>query len=658
MKSLNTHFKARNIFTAIMLMALAAFSANSIQAQTYVGGSATVGTVAAPFSPYPLTVDVDVTGSIASISLSVTMTHTFPDDIDLLLVSPTGAKSIVMSDAGGGTDIVGVTLVFEQSAAAALPDVAIVAGTYKPVDYTTGDVFPVGPPVGPYTANFDNFVGSDPFGTWSLYASDDAGGDAGSIDAWSLTIVLASPCTDPPTAGATLLSSSTICSGNSVTASLSGGTIGDGQTYQWQSSPDGVSYSDILGATSNSHSESPASTTYYQCVVTCGAGSDISTPAMVSVNPTPDGNTSATAIEVTSLPFVADGDNLTANCWTNTIGATAPDVWYVYTADCDGTIDIDLCTETWDSYLRIYDASLVNIGGDDDTEPLGCYTFSSSVDDFAVTSGTTYYIVVDAFSTGEGTYTLSINPLNITPAGTTVCYGEVVTLSATDGYDTYQWYKNGKIMAGQTASSLETIKPGYYQVTATSGDCEFSSDVQAVAVLEDFNVYIRAVGGNTDLCSGVVKLKNTVDGFYSGLQWYKDGLEIPGATGNVYYPSEAGEYYCIATTLAGCADMSYTITVTSSCRLGEEISMGELNLYPNPAKGEVFISATFNNTSDANADVSLYNSLGQLVYSSTVILNNGFVNESISLANMAAGVYTAVIRSESETFTSQLVINK
>ena len=33
------------------------------------------------------------------------MTHTFPDDVDVLLVGPTGVKFILMSDVIGSTDL-------------------------------------------------------------------------------------------------------------------------------------------------------------------------------------------------------------------------------------------------------------------------------------------------------------------------------------------------------------------------------------------------------------------------------------------------------------------------------------------------------------------------------------------------------------------------
>ncbi len=44
----------------------------------------------------------DFGGSVTDVNLELTgLSHTYPDDIDMLLVAPGGENAIVMSDAGG-----------------------------------------------------------------------------------------------------------------------------------------------------------------------------------------------------------------------------------------------------------------------------------------------------------------------------------------------------------------------------------------------------------------------------------------------------------------------------------------------------------------------------------------------------------------------------
>ncbi|MCZ8116481.1 MAG: S8 family serine peptidase, partial [Microcystis sp. LE18-22.4A] len=143
-------------------------------------------------SPYPSTINVSgLSGNINSLKVTLTnLSHTWPDDIDVLLVGPTGAKALLMSDVGGSDDVSNVTLTFEPTATSFLPDEGLItSGSYKATDFETGDIFNSPTPGGPYGTDFSVFNNTNPNGTWSLYVVDDAGGDVGTIaGGWSLLI--------------------------------------------------------------------------------------------------------------------------------------------------------------------------------------------------------------------------------------------------------------------------------------------------------------------------------------------------------------------------------------------------------------------------------------------------------------------------------------
>ena len=170
----------------------------------------------APADVYPSNITVSgVTGLIASTPGSVKVTlngfsHTFPDDVAIALVGPTGAAFLLQDGAGAGPDMVNVTYTLSETGSATLPDtLAWVAGTYKPTAYYAGDDIPApGPglvygnpgPAGGGTATFSSvFSGTNPNGVWKLYVVDFVGGDAGSISGgWSLEIIPAAPVNDAP----------------------------------------------------------------------------------------------------------------------------------------------------------------------------------------------------------------------------------------------------------------------------------------------------------------------------------------------------------------------------------------------------------------------------------------------------------------------------
>ncbi len=168
---------------------------------TVCGGPVTINDNAVA-SPYPSVATVGAaSGSLLSVELAITgFTHTYPDDVDMLLVSPSGQKMIFMSDAGGGGDVSGLAITLADSAATILSDAGpLAAGTFKPSDVTTPDTFAAPAPAGPYTsappvgaATFLSTFGAATLtGAWNLYIIDDAGVDSGSLTQWCLNLTLA-----------------------------------------------------------------------------------------------------------------------------------------------------------------------------------------------------------------------------------------------------------------------------------------------------------------------------------------------------------------------------------------------------------------------------------------------------------------------------------
>lgn len=154
-----------------------------------IPGTGTSGNAA----PYPSTIAVSgITGSVSKVTATLSgFTHTFPADVDVLLVGPQGQTVVLMSDVGGGTDATNVTLTFDDSA----PPIGatVVSGTFQPTNSGITDPFPAPAPAGRGAA-LSAFNGVDPNGTWSLYVVDDAAADIGAFaGGWSLTITTSAP---------------------------------------------------------------------------------------------------------------------------------------------------------------------------------------------------------------------------------------------------------------------------------------------------------------------------------------------------------------------------------------------------------------------------------------------------------------------------------
>jgi len=168
----------------------------------------------APATPYPSTITVaGVPTTIDKLTVSVNgFSHTFPDDVDVLLVSPTGRKMIVMSDVGNNANAVNLNITLDDNAASSLPDLdGIASGTFKPTNFDSADTFPAPAPAGPFlsaqpvgtdtlTSAFTGAAGGNPNGTWSLYVVDDASNDTGNFSGgWAMKLTKTSNvCSSPP----------------------------------------------------------------------------------------------------------------------------------------------------------------------------------------------------------------------------------------------------------------------------------------------------------------------------------------------------------------------------------------------------------------------------------------------------------------------------
>ena len=127
-------------------------------------------------SPYPSTINVSgMAGAVSKVTVKLNqIAHTYPDDIDVLLVGPGGQSVLLMSDVGGAVGVSGVTVTLDDAATKSLPDsTRISTSTYKPTNVGAGDTFAAPALAGPYGALLSVFNGTAPNGVWSLYVVDD-----------------------------------------------------------------------------------------------------------------------------------------------------------------------------------------------------------------------------------------------------------------------------------------------------------------------------------------------------------------------------------------------------------------------------------------------------------------------------------------------------
>jgi subtilisin-like proprotein convertase family protein len=191
---------------AAVCMCAGALGANPAGAATFTNpASITIPDISGTATPYPSTISVSGLGTVTGDvnARLIGFNHTFPEDVDVLLVSPTGASVVLMSDVPGNpifcnNDVTGVDLTFDDAAGPIPSGATLASGTYRPTNSAfvdpvecgqAPDPFVAPAPGGPYGSTLAVFNRTNPNGVWSLYVVDDAPFDSGSFaSGWSLDV--------------------------------------------------------------------------------------------------------------------------------------------------------------------------------------------------------------------------------------------------------------------------------------------------------------------------------------------------------------------------------------------------------------------------------------------------------------------------------------
>jgi gliding motility-associated-like protein len=336
----------------------------------------------------------------------------------------------------------------------------------------------------------------------------------------------------------------TVCEG--VVPALLDGQAPSGGTgtyaYQWESSADGVTWSNIAGAANEDYQPTALSaTTYFRRTASGGNCPAISAPVIITVNPTPGGSITA--------PSGICSYQTAEVVFTPSTGTAPYTIQLQITAPGGGTSTI---TQTINSNNTPVAFNVIPLNS-----AAGNYTVQlTSVTDSKGCTRTTGFTALNILVTAQPTVTVNAgaNP---------ICEGSSTTLTA-GGATTYAWTPTaGLNTATGSAITANPVTTTSYQVTGTTNGCTNTATIDLTVIPRPAK---PVVNNNTvtycqDATAGVLTA-TALSGHT--LTWYNNAA-LTGGAATAPTPSTATPgtftYYVTQTNSSGCVSDASVITV-------------------------------------------------------------------------------------------------
>lgn len=139
----------------------------------------------------------------------------------------------------------------------------------------------------------------------------------------------------------------------------------------------------------------------------------------------------------------------------------------------------------------------------------------------------------------------------------------------------------------------------------------------------------------------------------SNYQWQFNNTDIAGATNQSYNATQTGYYTIITSDDFGC--MSSATVYVEITGIEDVLFDAHVSVYPNPSNGNFVVEWSGGHVRD-EFQLNIYNTLGQLVFSSAEIIATTALKKEIELPDKSVGVYFLSIKSGNLSLTKKLLV--
>ncbi|MBE0644412.1 MAG: VWA domain-containing protein [Bacteroidetes bacterium] len=219
------------------------------------------------------------------------------------------------------------------------------------------------------------------------------------------------------------------------------------------------------------------------------------------------------------------------------------------------------------------------------------------------------------------------------------CEGDSVMLDAGAGFQGYLWSN------GLASRSIVVRQSGSYfcMLTGLAG-CPFTSDTVSITV--------HPLPAKPAITRHLDQLTATDADTW---QWYRDGMEIPGATSRDLAASQTGSYRVRVTNSFGCEAWSDPFDVTVLDVADAAAVVDRFELFPNPAGGVVTVRFVL--ALPGQPTVSVHDLLGRELLRRTSEMSAREGELRLDLSAFPAGLYHVRLLAGSTIISRQLLLS-
>jgi hypothetical protein len=317
----------------------------------------------------------------------------------------------------------------------------------------------------------------------------------------------------------------------------------------------------------------------------------------------------------------------------------------------------------------------------------GPASYSSSIQNPTITGVTmanagTYSVVDTVAGCWSAATTVTVTVTGTSPASVaidvspndTVCGGTLVNFTTTTTNagisPTFQWMNGSTPIVGAFSStwSSNTITDGEVVsvVMHSDGICPSpinatSNTIKMTVITNEPVVHIFANPGVSVAPGDSVTFTSITYNVGVGptYQWQRNGVDIPGATNDTYKITHVTTFDTIrlvVTSTMDCASTNFGISNSLVPHPNTGVatissSLDNIAVFPNPNAGSFTVRGDMQNTNISSVGIEILNPLGQVIYRNNVSLQNGKLNTSIGLNDLASGIYLLQVSSDGRSKT-------